>query len=137
MKLDLTGIGSIASLIETGVNKIWPDKTEQEKAKFALLSQELSNTFQLALNQINTNIEEAKSKSVFVAGWRPFVGWVSGTALAYSFVLQPFLVWTLSAFGINTELPKLQIEELMTLLFGMLGLGAMRSYDKMKSNGGA
>jgi hypothetical protein len=93
----------------------------------------------LTLQQIATNTEEAKSKSIFVAGWRPFVGWICGTALGYTFILQPFLVWLLTAFGIDTSMPKLEIDELMTLLFGMLGLGAMRSYDnkqKSTSTGG-
>lgn len=135
MGLDITGVGQVSSLIETAVNKIWPDKTEQEKGKLSLLTQELSQTFQLALEQIKTNIAEATSNSVFVAGWRPFVGWVCGGAFAYNYIAMPFLVVILNAFSINVQMPALDIGELSTLLFGMLGLGAMRSYDKKQGNG--
>jgi len=131
----LDPISSIASLIETGINKFFPDKTEQEKGKFALLVQELSNTFQLALEQIKTNAVEAASKSVFVAGWRPFVGWVSGFGFAWQYVIGPLFYWVSALLGHPTPLPALDVGELSTLLLGMLGLGAMRSYDNKQKNG--
>lgn len=134
--LDLSGIGSVADLIHGAIDKIWPDKTEQEKSKFLLLAQELSQNFQLALNQISTNIEEAKSNSVFVAGWRPFVGWVCGFGFAWQYVLGPFFYWVSDLFGSPTPIPQLDIGELGVLLFGMLGMSGMRSYDKTKGANG-
>jgi Sec-independent protein secretion pathway component TatC len=74
--------------------------------------------------------------STFVAGWRPFVGWVCGIAIAYNYVVMPFIVWI--AIWIDSgapAMPMLDTGELMTLLLGMLGLGAMRSYEKTKQGG--
>lgn len=135
MGLDITGIGSIADLVGKAIDKIFPDKTEAEKIKFQLSTQEAQLEFQLVLGQLQTNAEEAKSLSTFVAGWRPFIGWVCGAGFAWEYVVGPFLVWTLEVFGTVTTLPSLDASELMTILLGMLGLAGMRSYDK-KQNGG-
>lgn len=76
---------------------------------------------------------EAQHRTIFVAGWRPFIGWVCGFALAYNFVLRDLLVWW---FGPETAPPALQMEHLITVLVGMLGLGGMRTFEKLnnKSN---
>jgi hypothetical protein len=128
------GINAVSSIID----KIFPDKTEAEKAKVKLA--ELAQAGQLEelkllLGQQDINKAEAQHESIFVAGWRPFVGWVCGTALAYTFILQPFLIWLLSAFSVVTRMPKLDMSELSVILVGMLGLGAYRSYDKRQGNG--
>jgi hypothetical protein len=89
------------------------------------------------LGQIQIDAVEASSKSVFVAGWRPFVGWVCGAALGYTYILQPFLQFALAAFHwqLNAAaLPQLSTGELIPLLLSLLGLGAMRSYDKAQGN---
>ena len=117
------------------VDKIFPDKTEAAKAKAALDLTALQQDFQLIIGQIQVNAEEAKHESVFVAGWRPFIGWVCGSALAYYYIVQPFLVWLFDVFDVVTSMPMLDTGELMTILLGMLGLGAFRSYDKTKKNG--
>ncbi|MDI6785113.1 MAG: holin family protein [bacterium] len=128
------GINAVGSIID----KIWPDKNEAEKAKIKLAELAQAGALKeldLLLGQIKVNIEEAKHESVFVAGWRPFIGWVCGSALAYYYIVQPFLIWALSVFNIRTEMPKLDIGELIVILIGMLGLGAYRSYDKVRGNG--
>ncbi len=79
--------------------------------------------------QTRINEVEAKHRTVFVAGWRPFIGWVCGVALAYNFVIRDFAIWV---FGIERVPPALQMEHLMTVLLGMLGLGGMRTYEKLK-----
>jgi hypothetical protein len=83
--------------------------------------------------QAQINAQEARHRTVFVAGWRPFIGWVCGVALAYNFVLRDLLIWW---FGVDTAPPALQMEHLMTVLIGMLGLGGMRTFEKFnnKSN---
>lgn len=80
-----------------------------------------------ALAQIEVNKTEASHANLFVAGWRPFIGWTGGTALAYSFVVGPLLD---QIFKI--PMPSLDVGELMTLVFGLLGLGAMRSFEKTR-----
>jgi hypothetical protein len=76
---------------------------------------------------------EAQHRTIFVAGWRPFIGWVCGVALAYNFVLRDLLIWFI---GPEQVPPALQMEHLMTVLIGMLGLGGMRTFEKFnnKSN---
>ena len=84
---------------------------------------------QLLEIQTKINEVEAKHRSVFVAGWRPFIGWVCGLALAYNFIIRDLFIWV-----IDPEIvpPALQMEHLMTVLFGMLGLGGLRTYEKLK-----
>jgi len=130
--MDITGLGSIADLIKSGINKIWPDKTESEKAQMALLLAELQGEIDLAKWQQATNTAEASSSSTFVAGWRPFIGWVCGSGLAMQFILFPLSTWVAQLFGKNVPMPNLDMGTLLTLLLGMLGLGGLRSYEKIK-----
>lgn len=76
---------------------------------------------------------EAAHRSVFVAGWRPFVGWVCGFSLLYSFVLQGIVIWAMAIFWPNIPPPPMiSTGPLLTILLGMLGLGGMRSFEKVK-----
>lgn len=84
------------------------------------------------MGQIEVNKVEAQHASIFVAGWRPFIGWVGGVGLSYNFVLAPFIEFVARANGYVGALPTPNSSELMTLVLSMLGVGAMRSYDKMK-----
>jgi hypothetical protein len=120
-------ISTIANLINTGLEKWIPDANTRSQA-----AQELSNQMALqVMGQIELNKAEAQSQSLFVSGWRPWIGWVCGMAYAYNFVLQPFFVFLIMACGINLPpLPHLDWSELSFVLFGLLGLGAMRTYEK-------
>jgi len=76
---------------------------------------------------------EAGHRSVFVAGWRPFIGWVCGLALAYNFVVREFLIWALTFQGAAvTPPPALQLEVLTTILYALLGLGGLRTFEKLR-----
>jgi len=79
--------------------------------------------------QTKINEIEAQHRTVFVAGWRPFIGWVCGFALAYNFVIRDLFIWALQPESVP---PALQMEHLMTVLLGMLGLGGLRTYEKVK-----
>jgi len=79
--------------------------------------------------QTKINEIEAGHRSIFVAGWRPFIGWICGFALAYNFVIHDLFIWVLQPEEIP---PALQMEHLMTVLLGMLGLGGLRTYEKLK-----
>ena len=104
---------------------------EQKRLEYALKVQETLN--QLDLAQIEVNKVEAASASMFVAGWRPAIGWVCAAAFAYTLILQPFMVFLCAAYG-NTlpELPNVDGDLLGWAMGGMLGLGGLRSFDKMK-----
>lgn len=111
--------------------------TDQERLEYQLKRMELElKEKELDTRVIEkvheTNIAEAKSHNWFIAGWRPFIGWVSGIALAYSFVIAPFLHSLFEAFHINFPLPELDIGLLVNLLLGMLGLAGLRTYEKVK-----
>lgn len=123
---DLTGLGSVADLANTVVNKIWPDKSEQERAQLAA-------AVAVVQGQLQVNQAEASSPSVFVAGWRPFIGWVCGAALVYHYILRPMLPWLLAFLGKPVPpIPPLDMGDLITILLGMLGLGGLRSFEKTK-----
>lgn len=129
-----TAIINIGSSI---IDKIFPDKTEAEKAKLKMYElqkqgefQETQNAFSLMLENIKVNTAEALHASVFVAGWRPFIGWVCGFALAYNYVLMPLIVWTTKCFyPAAPSMPALDMTELMVLLGGLLGIAGLRSRE--------
>lgn len=114
------------------------DKFVEDKDQKAKLAHEIStmadrHAQDLALAQIEVNKAEAASNSVWKGGWRPFVGWVCGTAFAYHFVLQPLAIFGLAAYGMEIPpLPNFDMGQLMTVLMGMLGLGGLRSFEKSK-----
>jgi hypothetical protein len=102
------------------------DKFTLDKEEKAQLIQEINKA------QIEVNKVEAGSTNLFVSGWRPSVGWVCSIALCYHFVLQPLLMFVLSAIGKPMELPVFDMTTLTTVLLGILGLGSMRSIEKVK-----
>lgn len=81
--------------------------------------------------QTDINIEEAKSDSVFVSGWRPFIGWCCGIALAYQFVVTPIVMWIATMAGIKLPIPPKFDDTLWQLVFAMLGMGGLRTYEKV------
>tara|TARA_R110002020_G_scaffold9501_4_gene37243 strand:+ start:15010 stop:15381 length:372 start_codon:yes stop_codon:yes gene_type:complete len=114
----------VAGIIDKVADKI--DEFTLDKAEKAQLMAEI-NKAQLEVNKV-----EAGSTSLFVSGWRPFIGWTCGVALCYHFVLQPFLAFLLSSFGYQMDLPVFNMETLTTILMGMLGMSGLRSYEKVK-----
>lgn len=109
------------------------DKFVADKDLKAKLKHELDTEIHKAnMAQIDVNKVEATHKSLFVAGWRPFVGWICACALAYHFILQPILVFTISVYGVSVTLPDFDMNSLMTVLLGMLGLGGLRTFEKVQ-----
>jgi hypothetical protein len=104
--------------------------SEEEKANATLKMTEL---LQKPHNlQAMANIEGAKHRSVFVAGWRPAIGWVCAIGLGYQFLILPFAGLINAFYALPAELPAIQAAELTTLVMALLGLGGMRSYEKAK-----
>ena len=103
--------------------------TKEEERQLDLEEKKLDQ--ELMLGQIQTNQQEAKHKSIFVAGWRPFIGWVGGAALAYKYIGTPFLNWILLMTAAEVpELPSVDITELYPVILAMLGVAGMRTYEK-------
>ena len=122
----MSKLNVVAGIIDKVADKI--DDFTLDKEEKAQLIQEINKA------QIEVNKVEANSNSLFVAGWRPFVGWTCGIALCYHFVLQPFLVFLLYSSGYQMDLPVFDMTTLTTILLGMLGLGGMRSFEKVKKS---
>ena len=123
--------------IVDGFLKFIPDKNKREEAKEQLEGQMLTAMTSLVQGQLAINQKEAEHGSIFVAGWRPWIGWTCGFGIGWQFVLQPLLTWILTVIllltGSQLELPPLPILDtgpLMTLILGMLGLGGLRTYEK-------
>ena len=107
------------------------DKFVADKDLKQKLEHELKTELHRAnMAQIEVNKEEAKHRTVFVAGWRPFTGWVCATALAYHFILEPVIVFGLALYNIQLTLPQFDMASLLTVLMGMIGLGGLRTYEK-------
>lgn len=109
------------------------DKVAGHVDKFTLDKQEKAELIaEINKAQMEVNKVEAGHTSKFVSGWRPFTGWICATALGYHYILQPLLAFVLSTTGNPVELPVFDMTTLTTVLLGMLGLGGMRSFEKVK-----
>ena len=130
----LDPITAISDLIKTGLEKWLPDANQREKASLEIAQM----VHQGNMAQIEVNKIEAASSNLFVAGWRPAIGWICGAGYAYNFILQPFLIFMLTAAQVSintTQLPALDIGEMSLMLANLLGFGVMRTYEKVKGNG--
>ena len=126
-------IPQIAPILGNVLNRFFPDKEKAAEAQRAIETALLENAAQINLAQIEVNKEEAQHRTVFVAGWRPFIGWVCGVALAWHFVGVPVTLFFIAWSGAEVpELPVFDMNSLMTVLTGMLGLGGLRTFEKMK-----
>lgn len=123
--MDITGLGAVSDLANSVINKIWPDKTEQEK-------QQLAAAVMVVQGQLDINKEEAKSPSLFVSGWRPAIGWICGLACTWNWVGLPIAKMGLMLYGKDIALSPADITEMMPILLGMLGLGSLRTYEKVQ-----
>lgn len=119
------------------VNKLIPDPTQKAQAQLALLQlqqnaqfKEIDAQLQAAQQQTDTNKVEASNANIFVAGWRPFIGWVCGGGLAYQYLADPLLSWFAAIMHWPIP-PNLDLGTLITMLGGLLGLGGMRTYEKL------
>ena len=114
--------------VSTILDKFVADKDLKQKLEHELKTElHKANMAQIEVNKI-----EAGHRSIFVAGWRPFLGWCLSFAMAYHFILQPIAIFSISVAGLSYDLPQFDMSSLMTVLLGMLGLGGMRTYEKSK-----
>ncbi len=118
----------LAPLLDRLVGHLFPDPAERQKAIMEALGKLTEND----IEQLRVNAAEAGHASIFVAGWRPFIGWTCGAALAYTYILVPFLIFGFAVA--DRPLPALPTmdDSLWELVFGMLGMGALRTFEKIK-----
>lgn len=114
------------------------DKFVEDKDQKAALAHEIAtmserHAQELAKGQLAINAEEAKSRNIFVAGWRPFVGWSCGLAMFWHFLGLPLTLFITGWLGLeHPPLPEFDMDTLLTVLLGMLGLGSLRTFEKVQ-----
>jgi hypothetical protein len=122
-------LDAILGIVNKGLDFI-PDPNKRAQIAADQATQIRALLAQSDQAQADVDKTEAASSSLFVAGWRPAVGWVCAAGVAWAFVFQPFADWILAATGHNIITPKLDSGTLMSLLLGMLGMGGLRTYEK-------
>lgn len=121
------------------IDRLWPDPLQASAAKLELLKMQqngelaqLASNTELAKAQLEVNAEEAKNSSVWVSGWRPFIGWVCGAAFAWNWIGLPAGLFVAAMFDKQLNLVQADMSEMLPVLLGMLGLGALRTTEKIK-----
>lgn len=139
MGFDITGLGSVFDFGSKIIDKVWPNKDEADKAKLAMLQLQQEGAFkelelQVEANkgQMEVNKAEAASSSLFIGGWRPACGWMCVMGLGYMTLFRPIASWIATLSGATSVPPVVDTTVLLELLLGMLGMGGLRSYEKIK-----
>lgn len=133
MGLDAMGIGSIADLLKTGIDKIWPNPTEAAAAKIALLNAQNAGALKELDDQFQTNIEQIKANAAEAAkpglSFRDGAGWVCVIGFAIATLKSP-IEWACSLAGHPVTLPSVDTTTVTTMLFALLGISGMHVYEK-------
>lgn len=129
----LSLVSSLVGPVTGLLDKFIEDKDQKARLAHEIATMAEKQAHEAAMAQVEVNKAEAQHRSLFVAGWRPFVGWICAVALGYHFVLNPIILFGAGWAGVEIpELPAFDMDSLMTVLLGMLGLGGLRSYEKAK-----
>ena len=126
----MLNLGSLVGPVSGLLDKFIEDKDVKNKLAHDLSTMAERHAQELAKGQMEINKTEAAHKSLFVAGWRPAIGWICGLGMASNFLLIPIANFVLALTGSAVVVPLLDTGEMMPVLMGMLGLGAMRTYEK-------
>ena len=130
--MSLDPISAALDLGTTLINKIFPDPAQASQAKLELLKLQQNGELAIMTAQTDINKTEAASSSVFVSGWRPAIGWVCALALAYQYLARPLFMGIMPMFHIVVPpLPGLD-DNLWQLMMGMLGMGGLRTFEKVQ-----
>ena len=119
------------------IDRLWPDPAQADAAKLELLKLQQSGELAQITGQLDINKVEAASPNVFTSGWRPAIGWVCGLARAYTYIGYPLLLWAAAIWWPGVKPPTLGTGDMLfELLLGMLGLGGLRTFEKVKGVAG-
>lgn len=130
--MSLDPISAALDLGTTIISKIFPDPAQAAEAKLKLLELQQSGELSVMTSQTEINKVEAGNPTLFVSGWRPAIGWVCALALAYQYLIKPLLTWGGMVAGYNLpDMPGLD-DNLWQLMLGMLGMGGLRTMEKMQ-----
>ena len=123
----ITAIVTVGSQL---ITRLFPDPAQAAAANLELTKMQMSGELAQITGQLDINKVEAASTSVFVSGWRPFVGWVCGLGLGYVAIVEPIARFIATMVGYTGNFPVIDTTITMQVLMGMLGLAGMRSFDK-------
>ena len=123
---------SLLPVIGDVLDRFFPNKEERAKAEREIEAKLTAHLASIDLAQLEVNKQEAAHRSLFIAGWRPFVGWTCGLALFYTYLVQPMATFVMAQTGDLVQLPQVDLSMMMPVLLGMLGLGGLRSFEKYK-----
>jgi hypothetical protein len=124
----------VSALFEIGgkvLDRVLPDPAQQAAAKLELLKLQQNGELTQIAGQMEINKVEAASSSIFVSGWRPAIGWICGAGFAVQFVIGPLAEWGSALAGHPVKFPQMDTGTMMPLLLGMLGLGGLRTAEKL------
>ena len=124
----------VSALFEIGgkvLDRVLPDPAQQAAAKLELMKLQQNGELAQITGQMEINKVEAASSSIFVSGWRPSIGWVCGAGFAVQFVIGPLAEWGAALAGHPVKFPQMDTGTMMPLLLGMLGLGGLRTAEKL------
>ena len=124
----------VSALFEVGskvLDRVLPDPAQQAAAKLELMKLQQNGELAQITGQMEINKVEAASSSLFVSGWRPSIGWVCGAGFAVQFVVGPLAEWGSALYGHPVKFPQMDTGTMMPLLLGMLGLGGLRTAEKL------
>lgn len=124
-------LGPVLEVGQKLIERFFPDKEKAAEAEREFLKMAMQGELTQVLAQLEINAKEATHPSVWVAGWRPFFGWVGGVGFAYSVVVQPIMVWYGLSKGWPTP-PVVNMDLLWVVITGMLGIGGLRTFEKSK-----
>lgn len=125
----LSFLTAVTPLLDRVLGSFLPDPNKRQE----VIAQILSQFQQLDLSQMGINLADAQSGNAWQAGWRPAIGWIFASALAIQYVISPLAAWAASVFFQYTLPPIVKFDEMLwELMFGMLGMGALRSFEKAK-----
>lgn len=125
-------LAPVTKAVDTVIDRLVPDNAASQKMKDEIAREIALAGMKGELAQLEINKVEAGSEKLFVAGWRPAIGWVCGAALAYQFVVAPIGFWLAQIIGHPIPMPPRLDDMLWELMFGMLGMGALRTVEKIK-----
>jgi len=124
----------VSAIFEVGskvLDRILPDPAQQAAAKLELIKLQQNGELAQIMGQMDINKVEAANSSLFVSGWRPAIGWICGAGFAVQFVIGPLAEWGSALYGHPVKFPAMDTGTMMPLLLGMLGLGGLRTAEKL------
>jgi len=125
----------VSALLDIGgkvLDRVFPDPAQQAAAKLELMKLQQNGELAQIAGQMDINKIEAASSSLFVSGWRPAIGWICGAGFGVQFVIGPLAEWGSTLYGHPVKFPPMDTGTMMPLLLGMLGLGGLRTAEKIQ-----